>query len=417
MTLQNTGEPLAHSVPSRRDRLMPGLAPAFLKKLLASIRYGSLVVVTPSGERVRHEVRNPGPEAILVLHRWRALRRVAARGDLGFAQGYIDGDWTSPDLTTLIELASRNKGALAQVIDGFWPMRMLSRINHLLHANTRAGSRRNIAFHYDLGNDFYAHWLDRTMTYSSALFTRGDMSLEEAQDAKLDRIAQMLQPEPQQSVLEIGCGWGALARKLAAEHDATVTALTLSKEQRAHAQAVAEQHGLGGRIDIRLEDYRDVDGTFDRIVSIEMLEAVGEAYWPAYFSTLRRCLKPGGRAVLQVITIAEERYHSYRAGAEFIQTHIFPGGMLPSKSLLRSHIEAAGLTLAQSESFGPSYARTLAEWRIRFHRAWPHIEKLGFDERFRRMWDYYLCYCEAGFRTDAIDVGLYVVTKEKEAEK
>ncbi|MBB4040479.1 cyclopropane-fatty-acyl-phospholipid synthase [Microvirga flocculans] len=412
MTLHNAGEPFAEGIALRRNRRLRGLAPSFLAKLLAAIQYGSLVVVTPSGERIRHEKRNPGPEAILVLHRWRALRRLASRGDLGFAQGYIDGDWTTPDLTTLIELAAINTGALTRIINGFWPMRVLNRINHLLRANTRSGSRKNIAFHYDLGNDFYELWLDRTMTYSSALFTRGNMSLEEAQDAKLDRIAQLLQLASRQTVLEIGCGWGALAKKLADEHDASVTALTLSKEQRAHALSVAETNGLGDRIDIRLQDYRDVTGTFDRIVSIEMLEAVGEAYWPAYFSTLRRCLKPGGRAVLQVITIAEDRYDSYRSGADFIQTHIFPGGMLPSKALLKNHIEAAGLGLAHAESFGLSYAQTLAEWRIRFHRAWPDIEKLGFDDRFRRMWDYYLCYCEAGFRTNAIDVGLYVVTKE-----
>ena len=387
-----------------------GFVQPFLNKMLSSLQIGSLDVITPSGLHIHHDAPNPGPEAVIVIKRWRALRRITTRGDLGFAQGYIDEDWATPDLTKLIELASLNTDALAGVIDGFWPMRFLSRISHLLRSNTRAGSRRNIAFHYDLGNDFYALWLDRTMTYSSALFTRGDMNLEQAQDAKLDRVADLLQLGPQQSVLEIGCGWGALSRKLASEQGASVTALTLSKEQRAHARSAAEKHGLGDQINIQLEDYRDVVGTFDRIVSIEMLEAVGEAYWPAYFSALRRCLKPGGRAVLQVITIAEDRYHSYRAGADFIQTNIFPGGMLPTKSLLRSHIEAAGLTPAHSECFGPSYARTLAEWRIRFHQAWPQIEKLGFDDRFRRTWDYYLCYCEAGFRTGAIDVGFYVAT-------
>lgn len=412
MTLQNAGEPLAQRLSSLPHTRFPSLATSFLKKLLASIQFGSLVVVTPSGQRIRHETRNPGPEAMLVLHRWRALRRIASRGDLGFAQGYIDGDWTTPDLTTLIELASMNTGALARVIHGVWPMRLLSRMSHLLRANTRSGSRKNISFHYDLGNDFYELWLDRTMTYSSALFMRGDMSLEQAQDAKLDRIAELLQLEPQQAVLEIGCGWGALATKLASEHGASVTALTLSKEQRAYAHALAGRSGLADRIDIRLEDYRDVAGTFDRIVSIEMLEAVGEAYWPTYFGTVKRCLAANGRAVLQVITIAEERYDTYRAGADFIQSYIFPGGMLPSKTLLRRHIESVGLTLEQSQNFGLGYARTLAEWRMRFHRAWPQIETLGFDEKFRRLWDYYLCYCEAGFRTGAIDVGLYVVTKQ-----
>lgn len=412
MTFQNAGKPIAsQSMTSIGSRRESSLARLFLREILSAVRYGSLIIEMPSGERVRNDVRQPGPEAILVLRRWRALRLIASQGDLGFSQGYIDGDWTTPDLTTLIAFASLNNAALDRVIQGKWPMRLLRRMAHVLRANTRQGSRKNIAYHYDLGNDFYELWLDRSMTYSSAMYESGSMSLEQAQAAKLDRIAHLLQLAPGQSVLEIGCGWGALATKLAAEQAVQVTALTLSKEQRAYALSLSEEKELSDKIDIRLEDYRDVAGTYDRIVSIEMLEAVGEAYWPAYFATLQRCLRPGGRAVIQVISIAEDRYESYRAGADFIQTHIFPGGMLPSKTLLKKQIEAAGLTLAGSECFGSCYARTLAEWRIRFHRAWPEIARLGFSEDFRRMWDYYLCYCEAGFRTKAIDVGLYVITK------
>ncbi|WP_243367781.1 SAM-dependent methyltransferase [Microvirga solisilvae] len=411
MTFQNAGKPIApRGMTSDGSRRKIGLARLFLQELLSGVQYGSLIIETPSGERIRSDARQPGPEAILVLHRWRALSLIASQGDLGFAQGYIDGEWTTPDLTTLIMFAALNNAGLDRMIQGKWPMRLLRRAVHLMRANTRKGSRRNIAYHYDLGNDFYELWLDRSMTYSSALYEQGSMNLEQAQQAKIDRIAHLLQLSPGHSVLEIGCGWGALATRMA-EQGGHITALTLSKEQRAYAMALRDRKGLSDRIDIRLEDYRDVAGTFDRIVSIEMLEAVGEAYWPTYFATLQRCLKPGGRAVLQVISISEDRYESYRAGADFIQTHIFPGGMLPSKTLLKSQVEAAGLTLAASECFGSCYARTLAEWRIRFHRAWSEIATLGFDDRFRRMWDYYLCYCEAGFRANIIDVGLYVITK------
>lgn len=378
-----------------------------LQRLLRRLQCGTLRIDLPDGERLHARGEQPGPEAALRVHRWRALRRLLAQGDLGLAFAYRDGDWSSPDLTALLMLGAVNEDAWAGVLDGHTPWRWLARLWHNAHANTRRRSRQNIAFHYDLGNAFYANWLDRSMLYSSALYETGEETLEQAQAAKLEAILQLLDTPANAPVLEVGIGWGTLAATLARRHGAQVTGLTLSREQLVYARQQGEAYGLAHRLDLRLQDYRDVEGRYDRIVSIEMLEAVGEAYWPAYFAMLRDRLAPGGQAVLQVITIGERWFPRYRDGADFIQRCIFPGGMLPTRSLLREHAQAAGLVLAEPLQFGTSYALTLAEWRRRFLAAWPDIAKLGFDERFRRLWEYYLCYCEAGFRTNRIDVGLY----------
>jgi cyclopropane-fatty-acyl-phospholipid synthase len=272
--------------------------------------------------------------------------------------------------------------------------------------NTKIGSRRNIAFHYDLGNDFYGQWLDRSMTYSSAFYETPGAALELAQQVKQDRIIEALELHGGEQVLEIGCGWGALAAQLA-RHGAKVIGLTLSARQLAYARDRIGAEGLADRVELRLQDYRDSDGCFDRIVSIEMLEAVGEQYWPAYFTTLRHRLRAGGKAVLQAITISEERFDSYRKGADFIQRYIFPGGTLPTRTILAEQAAQAGLLLDSVTCFGDSYALTLAEWRRRFLNSWPAIETLGFRPSFRRLWEYYLSYCEAGFRMKVLDVGLY----------
>jgi cyclopropane-fatty-acyl-phospholipid synthase len=334
-------------------------------------------------------------------------------GDMGFAEAYMDVDWSSTDLADLIELAAHNEDAIGSPTRGVFLSRLMNRLRHLSHANTRRGSRRNIAQHYDLGNDFYSRWLDPGMTYSSALFRDADMSLETAQDAKYDRVAALLDVQGGERVLEIGCGWGGMVEKLAGQLSCHVTALTLSQEQLAFTEARVRAAGLAARTDLRFEDYRDVAGTFDRIVSIEMLEAVGEAHWPTYFNVLHERLTPGGVAVLQVITISDQRYAGYRSSADFIQRYIFPGGMLPSPAIVREKIAEAGLRLTAVETFGDSYRRTLAEWRRRFEEAWPSIATLGFGVRFKRMWEYYLAYCEAGFRMGAIDVGFYRIEKPR----
>jgi cyclopropane-fatty-acyl-phospholipid synthase len=329
--------------------------------------------------------------------------------DVGFAEGYIAGEWSSPDLVALLKLASNNSAA-AKPLKALRTPRFWLRLRHAMNRNTRRRSRRNIAAHYDLGNEFYRQWLDAGMTYSAALFSRADQTLEEAQNAKLDRVAALLDLSGGEKVLEIGCGWGSLAERLTYQHGCTVTGLTLSAEQLAFAQRRLRNRAAAGGHDLRLQDYRDVQGNFDRIVSIEMLEAVGEAYWSTYFEKLRDNLRPGGSAVLQVITIDEARFDNYRRRPDFIQKYIFPGGMLPTKRVIEREIARAGLRLVACEHFGESYARTLEHWQQRFQKAWPKIKSLGFDERFKRMWEYYLAYCQAGFETDVISVGLYKLT-------
>lgn len=392
-----------HAISTLSARLLAWPHPGrrLLALLLARIEVGALTVLLPDGASLRQQGATPGPEAVWQLHRWRALPRLLLGGDNGFAAAYVDADWSSPDLACLLEFAARNMDRMPGGALGWAPLRLLHRLAHRARANTRAGSRRNIVAHYDLGNDFYARWLDPGMNYASALYTDPGMTLEAAQAAKQALVLDMLAPAPGQRVLEIGCGWGDLAARLADEGTA-VTGITLSPAQLAHARA-----RLAGRARLLLQDYRDTEGQFDRIVSIEMIEAVGEAYWPTYFDTLRRRLAPGGIAVIQAITIADQHLPAYRRGADFIQRSVFPGGMLPSPAEIARLAAAHGFAITRQHGFGASYALTLAEWRARFHAAWPEIAQLGFPPHFRRLWEYYLAYCEAGFRTGRIDVGLW----------
>jgi cyclopropane-fatty-acyl-phospholipid synthase len=385
-------------------------AERWVARVLRSLKIGHLTIETPSGARVEGRGEIEGPRAILVLHRWRTMRRLMFGGDVGFAEAYIDGDWSTPDLATLIELAALNENALSEVTAGRRITRFLHRIRHLLRSNTKRGSRRNIEAHYDLGNDFYKLWLDTGMTYSSALYASPKQSLEDAQENKLSRIMDLLALKSGERVLEIGCGWGRLAERLSTERGARVTGLTLSPSQLAIATERLRSAGAY-KSELRLQDYRDVKEKFDRVVSIEMIEAVGEKYWPAYFGKIADVLKPGGRAVLQVITIANDRFDLYRKNADFIQRYIFPGGMLPSPAVMLDQIRQAGMQFTSLENFGESYARTLNEWNRRFQRVWPEIDTMGYSRRFKRTWEYYLAYCEGGFRSKAIDVGLYVMTK------
>lgn len=379
--------------------------------VLSRIEKGRLTVHFPSGRYAERNGSAPGPHATIVVRNWRAFRRMIIDGSIGFSDGYIAGDWTTPNLTALIELFAVNNGA-TDAVSGWWVSRAARRIWHRANANTKRGSRKNIRYHYDLGNDFYAAWLDRGMQYSSALYDGAD-DLDTAQAAKLDRIVQLLDLNGGERVLEIGCGWGAVAERLARNHDCMVTGLTLSEEQLAYARERMERGGVAARCDLRLEDYRDCRGTFDRIVSIEMIEAVGERYWSEYFRLLRARLKPGGIAVIQAITINENRFEHYRRRPDFIQRHIFPGGMLPTDRIVRSQLDNAGFTLLRTEAFGESYARTLADWRRRFDDNWQTIEWMGFDSQFRKMWEYYLSYCEAGFKAGTLDVRLYAAIADR----
>lgn len=411
MSASSSPDGLAADDPAIRTVTGPGTAKVgalrrLLERWMRRISHGALRVQLPDGSRIEGGGADDGPEASIALNRWRPLVRLLLQGDLGLAASYRDGDWSTPDLTALLEFGIRNEANWGRILEGSWCSRRLGDLFRASRANTRRGSRRNIAFHYDMGNDFYAQWLDPALIYSSALYATGDESLEAAQAAKLDRIIALLDPKPQCTVLEIGFGWGALAKALAARHGARVTGLTLSSEQLAHAKAQLGEQAPGD-LDLRLQDYRDVEGRYDRVVSIEMLEAVGERYWPVYFDTLRERLAPGGSGVLQVITIADDHFDRYLGSTDFVQRFIFPGGKLPSVSAMAAHAKRAGLTLQVAESFGASYALTLAEWRRRFHAAWPAIAALGYDDAFRRLWEYYLSYCEAGFRAGRVDVGLF----------
>ena len=382
-----------------------------LTKVLSRITVGRLVVRLPSGDEV--EARGPvdGPDATVVLHNWKVLRQLLLGGDIGFAEAYMDGQWSSPDLPALIELAALNQDALGDAVTGSAILRLINRLRHGRHANTRRGSRRNIVSHYDLGNDFYRSWLDEGMSYSSGVYRSEGQSLEAAQTEKQNRIMEMLALKGGEHVLEIGCGWGGLAERLVEEAGCVVTGLTLSPAQLAYAQKRLAGPVAEARADLRLQDYREVEGRYDRLVSIEMLEAVGQDYWPVYFRRLQECLKPGGVAVLQVISITEKKFEAYLRSPDFIQLHVFPGGMLPTVTIMREQIAKVGLVLESFEPFGLSYARTLAEWRRRFLAAWPRLRQGGLDDIFGRKWDYYLAYCEAGFRAGAIDVGLYRITQ------
>ena len=385
------------------------IAEAFLRRIVGHLQCGELVIEKPAGDRLALRGRRSGPQAKVSIHSWRFLWRMISSWDIGFAEAYIAGEWSSPDLVALLKLACNNS-ALVEPLKALRGPRFWLRLRHAMNRNTRRGSRRNIAAHYDLGNEFYRQWLDPGMTYSAALFSRASQTLEEAQKAKLDRVISLLDLAGGERVLEIGCGWGSLAERLMDRHSCTVTGLTLSAEQLACAQRRLRNRAAAGRCDLRLQDYRDVRGTFDRIVSIEMLEAVGETYWSTYFEKLRDSLRPCGSAVLQVITIDEARFENYRRRPDFIQKYIFPGGMLPTKHIIEREIAQAGLRLVAHEHFGESYARTLEHWQLRFQKSWPIIEWLGFDERFKRTWEYYFAYCQAGFETGAISVGLYKIT-------
>ncbi|WP_291295251.1 cyclopropane-fatty-acyl-phospholipid synthase family protein [Elioraea sp.] len=380
-------------------------------KLAGLIRAGHLMLTLPDGSMHRFGGHHDGPEAQVTLLRPRAIRRFALGGSLGWAEAYLDGDWSSPDIRAVMALATANEAEWDEVLRGSMLVRTLSRIFHAVRPNTRRGAKRNIAAHYDLGNAFYGTWLDRTMTYSAAEFAAPDEALEEAQARKVRNLLTAIDLRPGQRLLEIGCGWGYLAEIAAREYGASVVALTLSREQHAHAVTRIAAAGLSDRVEIRLQDYRDVPERFDRIASVEMFEAVGEAYWPAFFTTLRERLAPGGQAGLQIITIADRFFPVYRSSADFVQRYVFPGGMLPSPTRLREEVARAGFTWQSETWFGPSYAETLRLWNERFQEAWPQISPRGYDDRFKRLWEYYLAYCETGFRAGWTDVGRIVLTR------
>ncbi|WP_206419749.1 SAM-dependent methyltransferase [Minwuia thermotolerans] len=386
------------------------LWPRLLAGLLARMERGRIRVTLPDGRVL--EGGGGGETAEVAIRDWRALRRLALGGEIGVARSFLDSEWTTPDLLAVFRVIQANRTALHDALQGSALSRVVNLLAHRRRRNSRRGSRRNIAEHYDLGNDFYARWLDPSMTYSAALYADGANSLERAQEAKYRAIAELADLRPGCRVLEIGCGWGGFAAFAAREYGATVEGVTLSTEQLEWARRRAAEGGFADRASFHLTDYRETGGTYDRVVSIEMFEAVGEEHWPAFFRTVRERLKPGGRAVVQSITIDEAAFESYRRRADFIQRFVFPGGMLPSAERLVRAAGAAGLEARAERFFGQCYARTLLDWRERFHGAWGDIQTMpGFDQRFRRLWDYYLAYCAAGFQHGVIDVGHFRLTK------
>ncbi len=399
----------------RAPRIRPVATPALqlLAGYLRRVRIGRLHVQFDDGS-VRTFGATDVPEARLCVRRPSALlRRILLRGTVGFAEGYIAGDWQTPDLTGLLRLLACNERQLEAPL-ALNPGNWVNRLRHRLRANHRAGSRRNIRAHYDLGNDFYRLWLDTSMSYSAALFrdlTKASFSdLQEAQQRKYDRLLDRLDAKPGERILEIGCGWGGLALA-AARRGLQVTGITLSREQLAHAREAVAAAGLGDRIELRLQDYRELTETFDHVVSIEMMEAVGEAYWETYFATLRRCVRPGGRIALQVITIEEARFERYRRAPDFIQLHIFPGGMLPTPAIMQKLSETAGLEWRECARFGQHYARTCALWNAKCAEQRNVIRGLGFDEAFLRRWQFYLSYCQIGFEIGATDLVQVVLAR------
>ena len=373
---------------------------------------GRLDFVLPDGRRFRIEGARPGPSAELTIHNDDLFARLIREGDLGFCDAYLDGWWTTPDLQAFLDLIQMPENNV--VNDGFPGMKLLrayERMRFWLQSNSKRQSRKNISYHYDLGNDFYRLWLDDSMTYSSAIYRTGQESLEAAQEAKYASIVDQMGAKAGDHVLEIGCGWGGFAEYAASKRGLRVTCLTISQAQYDYAVDRISRAGLSDRVEFKLQDYRDERGRYDGIASIEMFEAVGEAYWPTYFNTLRNCLKPGKNATLQIITVPDHRWKTYRKSVDFIQKYIFPGGMLPSPARLGEEAAKAGLSVRGSIEFGESYSLTLRRWHETFNAQWEKIAAYGFDDRFRRMWNFYLTSCAGAFRGGNCDVIQFTVSR------
>ncbi|MBN9596833.1 MAG: class I SAM-dependent methyltransferase [Afipia sp.] len=383
----------------------------FAIRFASNLRRGTLDMTLPDGRIVRCGGLEPGPAAQMTIYNYNFAWRLARGGDIGIAEAYLRREWDTPDLTQFLYVFCVNHDLIQSMLGDRPVARFAQSVRHWFNRNTKKQARRNIYAHYDIGNSFYSAWLDPSMTYSSALFEDDTPDLTAAQNNKYRRLAEAINLQPGQTVLEIGCGWGGFAEYAAKHHDAKVVGLTISTEQRDFALKRMQAAGLNEKVEIRFQDYRDERGQYDRIASIEMIEAVGEQFWPQYFSQLRDRLVPGGFAGIQAITIQDKFFNTYRREVDFIQRYVFPGGMLPSPQVLKSLGEKFGVPVIRERIFGEDYAKTLATWRDNFRAAWPNLMPLGFDERFRRLWEYYLAYCEAGFLSGNIDVRQVVFAK------
>jgi cyclopropane-fatty-acyl-phospholipid synthase len=377
----------------------------------SKLRRGTLDVTLPDGRRIRLGGVEPGPSAAMTLYNYGFATRLLNGGDIGIAEAYLRGEWDTPDLTQFLYLFCVNQDLIKAMLGDNPLMRFVQIVRHWFNRNTPRQARRNIYAHYDIGNAFYSAWLDPSMTYSSALYEDHVNDLTAAQHNKFRRLAEAIDLQPGQKLLEIGCGWGGFAEFAAKNYNVNVVGLTISKEQHDFARKRIQDAGLSEQVEIRFQDYRDERGQYDRIASIEMIEAVGEQFWPEYFSQIRDRLLPGGLAGIQAITIQDKFFQTYRREVDFIQRYIFPGGMLPSPSILKSMGDRFGVPVIRERIFGQDYAKTLATWRDNFRAAWPNLKPLGFDDRFKRLWEYYLAYCEAGFLSGNIDVRQVILAK------
>ena len=403
----NQKQSIEEKLEPRRKR--PVFWEALLDKWLSRIEAGELRAVFPSNFQKVYSGGQVGPTADIQINSWKLVPRLLLSGDMGLAESFLSGEWETSNLTQLILLGDINERALGNAVTPSKFINSIEKLRHQRRDNSKRGSRRNIAAHYDLGNEFYSHWLDNSMSYSSALFTDFGEELEVGQNRKYQRLAKALKLKEGDQVLEIGCGWGGFAEIAAKEYKCNVVGITLSNEQAKFAQRRMKENQLSNLVDIRIEDYRDVQGSFDKIVSIEMFEAVGEEHWRNYFETIKTRLKPGGLAGIQSITIANEFFETYKRRPDFIQKYIFPGGILPSEDKLNNAVSSAGLEILDDYYFGKSYAETLRRWQSTFEQKWDDIKNLGFDEKFQKMWRYYLSYCEAGFETGHINVGQFLI--------
>ena len=372
--------------------------------LVGKLNSGRVDFILPDGRRFRAEGSKPGPVAEVIINNPDVFARLVREGDLGFCDAYLDGWWTTPDLQAFMDFIHADNDDMYDGFPGMALVRAWEKARFWFQSNTKRQALKNISYHYDLGNDFYSLWLDDTMTYSSALFNTSQESLEKAQIAKYASMVDQMGVKPGDHVLEIGCGWGGFAEYAAKERGLKVTGLTISKEQLEYAQKRIKNKGLSDKVNFKLQDYRDETGVYDGVASIEMFEAVGEKYWPVYFDKIKQCLKPGKQATLQIITIQDARWEVYRKSVDFIQKYIFPGGMLPSPSVLRKEVHKAGLSVQHSIEFGKSYSQTLRRWFEVFNNKWDNISAMGFDDRFRRMWNFYLTSCAATFESGNCDV-------------
>lgn len=391
--------------------------PRYFSRMFAvarTLQHGRLDIGLDDGRVFRAEGAAPGPVARIDIHNDELFSRMLREGYLGFCDAYLDKWWTTPDLQAFMDLVNSDNDDMYNGYPGQKLVELYEKLRFWFQRNTRKQARRNISYHYDLGNDFYRLWLDDTMTYSSAIFETGQESLEAAQTAKYASMVDQMGATAGDHVLEIGCGWGGFAEYAAGQRGLRVTCLTISEEQFKYAQERIEKAGLSELVTFKLQDYRDENGLYDGIASIEMFEAVGERYWPVYFDTVHDRLKPGAQATLQIITVGDERFETYRRDVDFIQKYIFPGGMLPSPAALRAQVERAGLLVRQSIEFGESYSQTLRRWHDTFNEKWEQIAEMGFDERFRRMWNFYLTSCAAAFHAGNCDVTQITIARPAE---